>query len=129
MDYFTIRIIGDYTENWSADMVTLKFVTGDTMTLTHEEYQVALKHLKLNVKYDNLDEIIQKKANVTRLKLKDGNSITVNSKYGLRLFKFLNGEDDYGLHKTNTQDLQMRSCVQNPTYQRDSTAQEMHKMS
>lgn len=129
MDYFTIRIIGDYTESWSADKVTLKFVTGDTLTLTHQEYSAALKNLKLHIKYENLDEIVQKKANVTKLKLKDGNSITVNSKYGLRLFKFLNGEDDYGLHKTNTENVQVRSCVQNPTYQRDSTAQEMHQMS
>jgi hypothetical protein len=121
MDYFTVRICGDYTESWSNDTVTLKFATGDTYTMTQQEYSVALIHLKLKIRYDNLDEIIQKKANVTKLKLKDGNSITVNSKYGLRLFKFLNGEDEYGdICQTNTQSLHLRSHFQNPTYQRVS---------
>lgn len=129
MDYFTVRITGDYTESWSNDTVTLKFATGDTFTMTQKEYSVALTHLKLNIRYDNLDEIIQKKADVTKLKLKDGNSITVNSKYGLRLFKFLNGEDEYDIHQEDCCNMQVRKDLQNVTYQRNTTVQEVFQVS
>lgn len=91
-DFFTIRLVGDYSEQWTPESVNLKFPTGDNLILSHQEYSKILPNLKMNIPFSNIKEIIQRKANCTRVILENG-SVTVNSKYGLRLFKFLNNDD------------------------------------
>jgi hypothetical protein len=93
MDLITVRLAGNYSEEWTDGNATLKFESGDVLTLPKEKYRKVIHNLKFNFCFSDIKEVIQKKATQTRVVFKSGDSITVNSKYGMRFFKFLNDND------------------------------------
>ena len=92
-EFITVRVSGNYVPEKDGDTVKVRFENGDSIRVPNR----AFKRKKVNIPLEKISEIRQKKANVTRLLLTDGDSITVNSKNGLRLFKFLNDVTDEDL--------------------------------
>ena len=88
-EIFTVRIPTEYSIRTTMSGVSLHFDNKDVLHLTDEKFAKVVQTNRVQIPFYAIEEIIQKKANMTQVKLINDSRLTINSKHGMRLFKFL----------------------------------------
>jgi O-glycosyl hydrolase len=89
-DFFTVRVPKNYTKEFYDNFVVARYENNDRVVFDSSYEKQFNRSQRFKIQFSDIAEVRQKTAKISQVITKSGTQLTVNSKNGVRLFKFLN---------------------------------------